>query len=194
MTNPSLVMVLVEDRRQWQFVYRFLVGCGVHPRRIEIEQSRAGRGSAKQWVSDQFARSVEKCRRRNSKAATCLLVMMDADQLTVFQCLGILDAALASSKQPKLDPTVEPIARLIPKWSIETWIIYLSSRGEVRHPISEDRSFKDEKSPEQWSELIPSAVDAFYKWTKTAASRPESLLDSLRLGLDEIPRTLPVGR
>lgn len=120
MTNPSLVMALVEDRRQSQFVYRFLVGCGVHPRRIEIEQSRAGRGSAKQWVSDQFARSVEKCRRRNSKAATCLLVMMDADQLTVFQCLGILDAALASGKQPILDLTVEPIARLIPKWSVET--------------------------------------------------------------------------
>lgn len=119
--------------------------------------------------------------------------MMDADQLTVFQCLGILDAALASGKQPILDLTVEPIARLIPKWSVETWIIYLNSRGAVRPPISEDRSFKDAKSPEQWNELIPSAADAFCDWIKTTVYRPDNLLDSIQRGLDEIPRALPVG-
>ena len=194
MISPSLVMVIVEDRRQQQFLYRFLVKSGIHPRKIEIEQSREGRGSAKQWVSNRFAWAVEACRLRNAKAATSLLVMMDADQLTVSQCIGSLDAALAAAKQPKLDPTVDRIARLIPKWSIETWIIYLSSQGVVRPPIGEDRSFKDSKSPEQWNELIPTAAEALYKWTKNIASRPESLLDSLQRGLDEIPRALPLGR
>jgi len=187
-------MAIVEDQRQQQFLYRFLVNSGIHPRRIEIEQSRAGRGSAKQWVSNRFAWAVEACRLRNARAATSLLVMMDADQLTVLQCMGNLDAALAAAKQPKLDPTLDPIARLIPKWSVETWIIYLSSRGEVRPPIGEDRSFKDAKSPEQWNESIPSAADVLNKWTRNTASRPEGLLDSLHRGLDEIPRALPVGR
>lgn len=194
MTSPSLVIVIVEDQRQQQFLYRFLINSGIHPRKIEIELSRAGRGSAKQWVSNRFAWAVEACRLRNAKAATSLLVMMDADQLTVSQCMGNLDAALAAARQPKLDPTLDRIARLVPKWSVETWILYLSSRAEVRLPITEDISLKDAKSPEQWNELVPLAADAFYKWTKTATRRPESLLDSLQRGLHEIPNALPVGR
>jgi hypothetical protein len=187
-------MVIVEDQRQQQFLYRFLVASGIHPRKIEIEQSRPGLGSAKQWVSNRFAWAVETCRRRNAKAATSLLVMMDADQLTVLQCIANLDAALVIAKRPKLDPAADRVARLIPKWSVETWIVYLSSRGESSTRISEDSSLKESKSPEQWNELIRSAAETLCKWTRATASRPDNLLDSLQRGLDEIPRALPVSR
>jgi hypothetical protein len=194
MTSPELVMVIVEDQRQRQFLYRFLVSSGIHPSRIAIEQCLPGRGSAKQWVSNRFARSVEACRLRNSKAATSLFVMMDADHLSVSQCMEDLDAALAAAKQPKLDPTVDQIARLFPKWSVETWVIYLSSGGEINPPISEDRSLKDSKLPEQWNEIIPLAAENLCDWTRSKAQRPKNLPDSLQRGLDEIPRALPVRR
>jgi len=194
MTNPSLVMVIVEDQRQQQFLYRFLVNSGIHPRKIDIRQSIAGRGSAKQWVCSQFAQSAEACRRRNSNAATSLLVMMDADQLSVAKCSGDLDAALAAANQAKFDPARDSIARLIPKWSIETWILYLSSDGAAKSPVSEDEPYKDSKSEEQWSALIPQAVKTLFAWTRQAEVRPTNLLDSLQRALQEIPRALPVGR
>jgi hypothetical protein len=171
-----------------------LVNSGIHPRKIDIQQSIAGRGSAKQWVSNQFAQSAEACRRRNSKAATSLLVMMDADQLSVAKCMSDLDAALATANQPKLDAARDPIARLIPKWSIETWILYLSSNGTANPPVTEDKSYKDSETPEHWTELIPQAAQILYAWTRTPAELPEKTLDSLRLGIQEISRALPVRR
>ncbi len=117
--------------------------------------------------------------------------MMDADKLTVQKHFSELDVALIEARIPKIDPTTDAIARLIPRWSIETWILFLDQNGADNPLVSEDRPCKNSKTPEQWSELIPNASDTLYKWTKTVTARPKNLLDSLQCALQEIPRALP---
>lgn len=194
MSNPSSAYALVEDKRQKQFIYRFLLDAGFNRNKIVVEVSPAGHGSAKKWVADQFAVQVESCRRRNAKTSTCLVLMMDADQLAVAKCRSDLDAALVSANLPMLDPASDPIARLIPKWSIETWILFLGSNGTDDSALSEDLSYKNAKAPDQWTELIPQAAKTLCAWTRTGAVLPANLLDSLRIGLQEIPRALPAVR
>jgi len=123
-----------------------------------------------------------------------MFVLIDADKLSVQTHLGELDTALIAANQPKLDPANDPIARLIPKWSIETWILYLVSRGASERILREEESYKDSKTNEQWSELIPDAAATLFEWTRQTAVFPENLLDSLRHGIQEIPRALPKGR
>lgn len=194
MSSPSSAYALVEDKRHRQFIYRFLVLAGINRNKIRVQVSPSGFGSGKQWVRKNYAQQVEVCRRRNTKTSTCLLTIMDADQLTVAKCIGDLDASLASAGQPKLNPENDPIARLIPKWSIETWILYLAATGESRPRISEDQIYKDSKTHEQWSELVPRAAATHFEWSRQTAALPANSLDSLRRGIEEIPRALLAGR
>jgi hypothetical protein len=197
MSSPSLVLVLAEDQRQRQFIYRFLVTAGVNPHQMTIEVSPSGQGSAEQWVRKNFARHASKCRARNAKharASTSMFVILDADKLSVQEHLIELDTALTIASQPKYDAANDTIARLIPKWSVETWILYLSTNGAPTPPLSEDQTYKDSKSTEQWAALVPPASKILVEWTRIAASRPDNLLDSLQRGLIEIPRALPVKR
>jgi hypothetical protein len=194
MSSPSFVFVLAEDQRQKQFIYRFLVKAGVGPRHMRIEVSPSGEGSAEQWVRNNFARQARKCRARNAHNSTGMLVVLDADKCSVQEHLSELDAALAAENQPKLDPVSDPIARLIPKWSIETWILFLSSNGDSGAPISEDAAYKSSRTEEQWNELISLASATLYALSRSSAALPANLIDSLRCGLQEIPRALPVER
>lgn len=194
MSSPSSAYALVEDQRHRQFIYRFLVQAGINRNRITVAVSPSGVGSGKQWVRKNYALQVEVCRRRNTKTSTCLLAVMDADQLTVAKCIDELDASLASANQPKLNPAKDPIARLIPKWSVETWILYLTATGDSRLPIREDQPYKDSKTHEQWSELVPKAAVALFEWSRRTAALPANPLDSLRRGIEEIPRALPPER
>jgi len=194
MSRKSSAYALVEDKRQKQFIYRFLLHAGFNRDKIRVDVSPPGDGSAKKWVCDQFALQVQVCRRRGARTSTCLFAMMDADQLAVTKCMGDLDSALGKANQPKLDPTRDPIARLIPKWSIETRILYLSSGGAVDPLVTEDKSYKDSKAPDAWTELISQASEVLYAWTRKTAVLPDNLIGSLRLGLQEIPRALPVER
>jgi hypothetical protein len=194
MSSPSLVFVLAEDQRQKQFIYRFLVNAGVVSRQIRIEVSPSGEGSAEQWVRKNFARQAKKCRARNAHATTGMFVLLDADSRSVQEHQRELDAALAAENQSIIDPASDPIARLIPKWSIETWILFLSSNGASEAPVREDRPYKSSKTEEQWNDLIPQALATLYSWSRSAATLPENLIDSLQRGLQEIPRALPARR
>lgn len=194
MSSPSLVLVLAEDQRQKQFIRRFLIRAGVGPHQMTIEISPSGHGSAEQWVRKSFVRQAAKCRARNSRASTGMFVLLDADALSVQTHLNELDEALTASNQSKVDATRDRIARLIPKWSIETWILYLASKGGASPVLSEEEPYKNSKTAEQWSELIPQAVATFFEWSRQGDAAPADLIDSLRLGIEETPRALAAGR
>ncbi|MGH9607722.1 MAG: hypothetical protein ACRD3N_18695 [Terracidiphilus sp.] len=138
-----------------------------------------------------FAVQAQKCRSRHAK--TGLFVMLDADRESVAKHLAELDNALAAQSQPKVDPAHDAIARLIPKWSIETWILYLSSEGAIQPPITEDKPYKKAKSSDEWTNLIPAGANVLLAWTRRDSVAPDNFLDSLRIGLQEIPRALPSG-
>jgi len=189
MSNPSLVVVLVEDQRQKQFIYRFLAKAGVRPRQIQIELSPSGRGSAEKWVCDNFAKEARKCRARSSRASTGMIVMLDADTRSILNRLQALDEALVSAGQSRLDPNRDPIARLIPRRNVETWILCLNPTG---NPVDEETDYKLTKSGEDWSAFIPTAADALHQWMKMPNNLPSNLIYSLRHGIEELPRALVV--
>jgi hypothetical protein len=161
---------------------------------MTIEVSPSGEGSAEQWVRKNFVRQARKCRARKTRASTGMFVMLDADNASVEEHWAELDRALVAEDQPKYDSVSDPIARLIPKWSIETWILFLSSNGTPERALNEDDPYKISRMPEEWSGLIPQASSTFSHWSGSAAEHPKILLDSLRRGLDEIPRALPTER
>jgi hypothetical protein len=153
-----------------------------------------GHGSGKQWVRKRFADQVQICRRRNSRASTSMFAIMDADELTVARCLSDLNDELIASGQPRVDEHHDRIARLIPKWSIETWILFLVSDEKARRSVSEGENYKDLKRAEQWDQLIPQAAAAICEWTRPGTALPDNLIDSLKSGLREIPQALTAGR
>jgi hypothetical protein len=194
MSSRSEILILVEDNRQKLFIRRFLLRVGIDKRQMIFAAVSGGHGSGKQWVRNQFADQVRKCRQRNKRASTSMFAVMDADEQTVARCLSDLDDELIKTSQARVDKNHDRVARLIPKRNIETWILCLTSHKDVQPQWSEEQSYKDSKRAEEWDQLTPQASEALYAWTRPAAVLPENLISSLRLGIQEIPRALPVGR
>ena len=59
MAKPSQVIMLVEDRRHEQFIFRYLRILGYEPHAMRVVRSPVGEGSAEQWVREQFAAEVQ---------------------------------------------------------------------------------------------------------------------------------------
>jgi hypothetical protein len=194
MSKPSRIFALVEDRLQQQFLYRFLLLSGIRSDEIEIDLSPSAHGAAEHWVRKNFPRFVKKCRARNARnTSTGMIVMLDADSESVRRHIEELDEALTDQDLEKIDPRNDPIARLIPKWSVETWILFLSAKGTNEPPVSEETPYKNSKTPEQWRELVPSAVLNLRNLTTAPTDRPVRLLESIRFAIDEIPRAIPAA-
>ena len=193
MSKPSWIYALVEDQRHKQLIYRFLDSAGHNSRQMTIEVSPSGQGSAEQWVRENFARQAGKCRVRNARAATSMFVMLDADTKTVQERLEALDDALKSAGQKPIDLNRDPIARLIPKRNVETWILVLGLEPTAP-PADEEFDYKPTKSAEEWTALVPTAATTLLAWMRPSATLHANLIDSLRRGIREIPRALPPGR
>lgn len=192
MNNPSRIFALVEDQRHRQFLYRFLLKRGLTAHQVVFEVAPSGRGSAEQWVRENFARQAGKCRARNKRAATGMFVVLDADTSGVEACRNVLNESLLSAQMTRFDARRDAIARLIPKRNIETWIHFLTAPGNDRD-IDEEQDYKYSKTQEEWSHLVPNAAECLSTWSQDAAGAPENLIDSLRLGLQEIPRPFAVA-
>jgi hypothetical protein len=146
---------------------------------MRIVNSPSGSGSAEQWVRERFAIEVEACRGRH--AETKLVILIDADALTVRQRMSQLDQALRENEIPAIHNDTEKIARLIPKRNIETWILCLN---EVL--VDEDTDYK--RTRDNWADLIGIAVGTLYLWSRANALVPASCVDSLRAGIGELQR------
>ncbi len=72
-------------------------------------------------MEDNISPEAEALRRRHP--STILLVIQDADELSVDQIKSNLDAKLLSPRDDN-----EPIAYIIPKWHIQAWIAYLDGK------------------------------------------------------------------
>ncbi len=177
MPNPSQIILLLEDDRHQQFIFRYLRRCGIGIHAIRIVKSPAGAGSAEKWVRDRFAIEVEACRSR--QAETRLIVLVDADTETVHQRIGKLDQALKQAGVRPIHNDTEGIARLIPKRNIETWILCLNDVV-----VDEERDYK--RTNDHWPSLVRSAADALYVWSRPNAAVPQLCVESLRTGIGEL--------
>jgi hypothetical protein len=182
MPRPSQVVALVEDKRHEMLVRRYLRKRGMEPHQMTFVPFSAGKGSAEQWVRTRFAKEVNayRYRRRSRRAATVLIVMIDADAHTVDQRMAQLAQGLRENGSEPLGVD-EPVARLVPKRNVETWILCLNE-----HRVDEDPDYK--RTRHDWDDLIPRASEVLFNWTRPNSLVPEYCVDSLKRGLAELKR------
>ena len=173
MGNASQLSVLVEDERQQRFARHYLYRLGYDAHQIRFVPLPAGRGSGAQWVLDRYADEVRTYRHRSARAQTALLVAIDADDNTVTHRQRQLRERAERADQDK-------IAHLIPKWSIETWILCLS--GEA---VDEDQSYRNRLAID---DLIRASADTFFNWSRPSAVRPAHCTPSLEAAVPEVRR------
>jgi hypothetical protein len=178
MGKPSEVIVLVEDARQQQIIRRYLrqVGLNTHSMRFELPSS----GSGEQWVRERFVVEVAAYRNRRARAETKLIIMLDADNLTLHERFVQLDQKLRDAGI-ELIGAGEQVAKLIPRRNIETWILCLDAGV-----VDEDTDYK--RTRHDWPDLIPRAAEALYAWSRPNAHVPNSCVPSLQHGLSELRR------
>ena len=123
MAERVRVIILCEDRQQEVFARTFLEECGIGP--IRVLPYPNGKGAGEKSVRENYPGEVRLFRsKHNSQPNTRLIVLTDADKLSVSKRMRILDQELQKAGQPVRKPD-EPIGVFIPKRNIETWIYYL---------------------------------------------------------------------
>ncbi len=172
-------MVLVEDERQWRLIYRYLCKAGCDRRAIKRPHFPAGRGSGEQYVRNNYAHNVKTLRWRSTKAKTFLIVAIDADRETVTLRQRQLEVELRREGiEARADD--EPIAHLIPKRNIETWILFLDKAPN----IDETTDYRNDRRVEA---AINSAAETLFDIARNSSSGP-NLLPSLTAAIPELRR------
>lgn len=192
MNSPARVVILAEDMRQARFVRAYLQSR--HPRlgSREVFDAPMANGSCagEQWVKEHYAEQIlahliRRARRpAEDRPEKWLIVVIDADTKTVQERLNELQRRITKCDDQRVRrfrAEDNNLARLIPKWSIETWILHLS--GEA---TEEDTPYKRQRR--DWDGLIPSAAIQLNGWVRSAEAPPERCAPSLRHGIAELRR------
>jgi hypothetical protein len=114
------VILLGEDRAHLDLLRG--LSSALHWRIVAEHQSPSGHGAASKWVTDRLPQLLKTVRGMNSPSLG-LLVAIDGDN---YGCAGRLTAFdLACQTAGVAQPTpLDSLARLIPCWSIETWLLF----------------------------------------------------------------------
>lgn len=122
MSRRVQIVLLCEDTQHEACLRRFLSAMGWETRTMRVEKAPGGRGSADQFVRQQFPRELKAHRTR--QASQALVTMMDGDRYGVDARLGQLNQACRAGSIDVRIPG-ERVAVFIPTWNIETWFAYL---------------------------------------------------------------------
>lgn len=179
MARPSQIVLLVEDERHERFVRRYLYRLGFSRHDIRVEDLPSGRGCGEQWVRVRYPAAVRAYRQRSSRAKTALVVAIDADTATVDRRSRQLQDALVSENLPDRGNR-EAIAHLIPKRSIETWILCLSELH-----VDEDTDYRQARKVD---ELIVPAAGKFFEASRPNTTPSAHYVPSLLAAIPEMNR------
>jgi hypothetical protein len=178
-SRPSQVIVLAEDQRQQMLIRRYLRKKGLSFHQLRFTPLHQGEGSGEQRVRQSYPAEIRAWRRRQAKALTALIVVIDADTRTVEDRLGQLAETLRHSEIKPVDPNTERVARLVPRRNVETWILCLN--GET---VDEEIDYKGTRS--DWDQLIRPAAESLNEWTRPNVELPTYCVYSLRRGVSEL--------
>ena len=178
MSEYSKIDVLCEDRQQEVFARHFLLSCGINRYRIHYTTCPSGKQSGEQYVRQKYSMSVVSYRQVANQMTTGLVILIDADRMTVVQRLKSLEEALTASGVTPRSPE-ERIGIFIPKRNIETWIYYL-----MGNPVNEDDEYRHLQNAGECKPYVE----------KLARNRRQPLPDgsppSLQTACDELPRII----
>lgn len=167
MNKASQIIILCEDKAHEVFAKRFLKkGWRVKPRSIRVLPYPNGKGSGKKHVVDNISLETELLRQR--QASTILLVIQDADELSVQQAKSNLDTQLLLPRGND-----EPVVYIIPKWHIQTWIAYLDGK-DVDEETKYNNQYGKISETKEGHPLIDKLAD-ICKENKLLESPPASL-------------------
>jgi hypothetical protein len=135
MSRGVRITVICEDQLHASFARSVLYERNYSRREIRFLMSPHGRGAGEQFVRGRLPEEV-RALRRQSYQRLAVLAMTDADRLTVEQRTRQLDDTLKESGLNAREGD-EPIAYVIPRRNIETWLLHL--RGEQ---VDEETNYK----------------------------------------------------
>ncbi len=179
MTKPSLVTVLAEDQRHQQFVRHYLERLNYSRHEVVLDALPAGKGAGEQWVRQRYARFVSAYRARDAHAGTALVVVIDADTSEVKHRLRQLQDVLAQANlKPRSDK--ERISHLVPKRSIETWVLFLTGSD-----VDESTNYRNDPKV---GDQVKAAALKLFEWGRKNTALPVHCLHSLQVAIPEIKR------
>ncbi len=124
------LILLAEDNRTSRFLQAVLKRLGVNIRHLDSQIAPSGQGSGKAWIEQELVRQCNVLRSKNFQKNLKLIAVTDADHESVAQRKQILLSGMGREKEEK-------ICLLIPKWSIETWLLHFRDI-----PVTEDEKSK----------------------------------------------------
>jgi hypothetical protein len=113
------------------------------------------------------------------RAGTALIVAIDADTGEVDRRVRQLREGLEQAGAPARTDR-EAIVHLIPKRSVETWVLCLSGRQ-----VDESTDYRQEVDVDR---RIPDAARTFFDWSRENAQPPAHCVPSLRSAIPEVRR------
>lgn len=120
------VILLGEDRAHLDLLRGLASALGWKV--VEEHQSPSGRGAASDWVTKRLPQLLKTVRAMNNPALG-LLVAIDGDNLGLAGRQAALDRACLAAGVSQPTP-LDSLARLIPCWSIDTWLLFFC-RGQT---------------------------------------------------------------
>ncbi|WP_438033578.1 hypothetical protein [Sorangium sp. So ce204] len=177
MSRKVTAVVLCEDKQARTVLYRYLK----HERgfeRVRVSPLPAGEGCGSDYVRKNYAKEVR--RQRDKSVATVLVVHIDADNHTVAHRHRELEDALRSEgAEPR--GRDEPIALVVPRWEMETWLHHY--RGQPG--VMETEKYSKFKGQE--AEAAEPTVAALVELVDGQAAAPANL-PSLAIAAEELRR------
>jgi len=180
MTDYTSIVLLCEDRQQEVFARHFLMSRGIEKHQIYPDINPKGKGAGEQYVREKYPRYVKSYRKKANNLSNALVVLTDADNLTVQARLQRLDDELQKSGEPPRAPK-ERIGLFVPKRNIETWIHFLKNP-----PVNEEKVYQKFHRDESVCKPYVTALAQNYR-----QPLPETAPASLKTACRELPRIFP---
>ncbi len=168
--QASKIILLCEDESQERLTREYLKKCGA--KNVErILRAEVAGGFTR--VLDQFPRELRACRSRHAK--TLLVVLIDADQLSVEQRHSQLNERAKAAELAEV-ASDEPVVIFIPKRNIETWLEAL-----LGNQVNEEDVCKKRKKLTK--DNFRQAARTLFDWSRPNAKPGPTIVDSLKKSL-----------
>ena len=147
MSKGVRIVILCEDQLHASFARQLLQARGYSRHEIRVMVSPGGQGAGEQFVREKLSGEVQAMRWRRSHQQVALLTITDADTQSVSTRVQSLESAMMAGGQAPRTKT-EPLAFLIPRRNIETWLLHLGGE-EVDEELDYKQHWRGDRSCRQ---------------------------------------------
>jgi len=174
-TSRWRVQIWGEDRNHEAFAVRLLrVLLGDDTVIIRRNIAPRGGGSAADWVMKQYSRVEQLYRTSSHQQQLGFVVLIDGDRV------GLRARKISLCGSPDRRNASDRIAILVPTWSIETWVLWLTASDKPEFTVGESRSLKDRLPSAEFHRRVDDAVSGWPSVREGEDAIVPSLADASR--------------